>query len=213
MLFIGGRRHRNNDRLWYCIEKFNFLQKYNTPFNSAQFKSLFIYKLTQQPEGQLQNKHWYTKTHVHIMDKNNNTRQKRCNKTAIQSSPRRYIVGGSKTGDLVAVETSLHTGTMSKWTRWLWAVCLGQDERYTRVYKEITPHMRWQTNDNLRRSQFLLNCNRVICRWRSRIKWRWMEIKHWRLVRQRPLLLLQNTLKARTYPNNYSDTSANEWPW
>jgi len=99
MLFISGRRHGNNDRLWYCIEKFKVLQKYNTPFNSPQFKSLFIYMLTQQPEGQLQNRHWYTKSYVHIMNKNNNTRQKRCNKTAIQSSPRRYIVGGSKTGD------------------------------------------------------------------------------------------------------------------
>jgi len=68
-------------------KNFKVLQKYNTPFNSTQFISLFIYMLTQPPEGQLQNRHWYTKTYVNTMKKNNKTRQKRCNKTAIQSSP------------------------------------------------------------------------------------------------------------------------------
>ena len=104
--------------------------------------------------------------------------------------------------NLFVVEAGLHTNALLKWTR-LWTICFRQDKRYIRIYKEITSHIKGQTNDNLRRSQFLLNCKRVICRWRRRTKWRWLEIKHWRLARQRPLFLLQNTLKARMYPNNY----------
>jgi len=70
----------------------------------------------------------------------------------------------------------------------------------------------WQTNGNLRRRHFLLNCWPVICSIISSIQqymwlymkpWGWPEeIKHCSVARQRPLLLLWNLLTSSKHPCN-----------
>jgi hypothetical protein len=71
--------------------------------------------------------------------------------------------------------------------------------------------MKWQTNDKLNKSHFLLRFWRVICfimnaqqlRWRWTIPWRWLEeMKHWSLATCRALHLFQNLLTASKNPHN-----------
>ena len=117
-----------------------------------------------------------TRKHTHTQWKKNKTRQNCAIKQSYSHPPklhRRWFWDRW----LIVAQAGFHTNAMLKWTRWLWTIYFGQDKKYIRVYKEIKKRMKWQRNDNLRRRQFLLNCKQVICRWRRRAKWRWLEKK------------------------------------
>jgi hypothetical protein len=104
----------------------------------------------------------------------------------ITGIPPCYVVGGSDTGnvsrDRFSHKRNANVGrAVTDNPFWLRENIL-TDEKWT-------INMRWQTNDNLRRMHFRLNCRQVIWiivsniqqyKWRWASTWRWLEvIKHW----------------------------------
>ena len=81
-------------------------------------------------------------------------------------------------------------------------------KRKDALMKNLQKNVKWQTNESLRMRHFHLNCQHVIWvmisniqqyRWWCMSPCRWLEIKHWNVARQKPLIFRIVTLNKHPH--------------